>query len=111
MELNTLFIKSLHPIHENVLASVVGAVIQATGRTDFEDGLWIRQSAAGQKRPSEGPHYTCGQYGSPYGVGSHDPGAAWARLLRRQTKVLLLGSAQSVVLNYSCYCGVRIELA
>ena len=23
------------------LASVAGAVIQATGRTDFEDGLWI----------------------------------------------------------------------
>ena len=51
---------------------------------------------------------------SPFGAG-HDPGggggAKFPCKSRGRTTSSLPISVQSVVLNYWCYCGVRIELA
>ena len=74
----------------------------------WEDGFWgwpeDREPVWGWKQPSEGPHYTWEQlecHGCSQGRGG--PGFSGGR-----RKSNLLSSAQSVVFNYSCYCGVRI---
>ena len=72
----------------------------------WEDGFWgwpvDREPVWGWKQPSEGPHYTWEQ-GHYCSQGRGGPGSS-----RGRRKSNLLSSAQSVVFNYSCYCGVRI---
>ena len=78
---------------------MAGSVIQATGRTDFEDGLWIgNQSEVGNslQRVRTLPENK-GIIVLGGGMDQDSPGAEEH-----------LSSAQSVVFNYSCYCGVRI---
>ena len=89
---------------------MAGSVIQATGRTDFEDGsrtgtkLEVRN---GLQSVRTIPEVNMGHYILTLG-------AVWGQKFlcksRGRPKSNLPSSAQSVVLNYSC-CGVRIELA
>ena len=74
----------------------------------WEDGFWgwpeDREPVWGWKQPSEGPHYTWEQLEChDCSQGRGGPGFSGGR-----RKSNLLSSAQSVVLTYSCYCGVRI---
>ena len=78
---------------------MAGSVIQAAERTEFEDGSRIgNQSEAGnglqtvRTIPEINPTIVPGS-----GVDQVPPGADQG--------------PKSVVLTYSCYCGVRIELA
>ena len=74
----------------------------------WEDGFWgwpeDREPVWGWKQPSEGPHYTWEQ------LECHDCSQGWSGpgFFGGRRKSILLSSAQSVVFNYSCYCGVRI---
>ena len=83
---------------------MAGSVIQATGRTEIEDGPRIgNQSEAGNglQRGCTIPEINATIF--PGGRNQVPPG---------QTKVQSSAEfGQSVVLTYSCYCGVRIELA
>ena len=93
---------------------MAGSVIQATGRTDFEDGsrtgtkLEVRNGLQSVRTIPEVNMV------SPLGP-AMTPGAVWGHNSRIRVEAdqspNLPSSAQSVVLNYSCYCGVRIELA
>ena len=83
-----------------------GSVIQATGRTEFEDGPRKgNQSEAGNglQRVHTIPEINATIV--PGGRVDQVPPEA------DQGPKILPSYAQSVVLMYSCYCGVRIELA
>ena len=74
----------------------------------WEDGFWgwpeDREPVWGRKQPSEGLHYTWEQLEChDCSQGRGGPGSS-----RGRRKSNLLSSGQSVVLTYSCYCGVRI---
>ena len=91
---------------------MAGSVIQATGKTDFEDGS--RTGTKLEVRNGLQSVHTIPDVNmvSPLGP-AMTPGAVWGMipvLELRQTKVQLAEFRASVVLNYSC-CGVRIELA
>ena len=84
------------------LGSVAGSVIQATGRTDFEDGPRIgNQCEAGNSL--QRVHTIPENKGIIVLRRRGGPGSSGGR-----RKSNLQSSAQSVVLTYSCYCGVRI---
>ena len=75
----------------------MGSVIQATGRTDFEDGPRIGNQS---------------EVGNSLQRVRTIPENKGIIVLRGGVDQLPLGadksSAQSVVFNYSCYCGVRV---
>jgi len=96
------------------LGSVAGSVIQATGRMDFEDDL--RTGIKLKVRNSLHSVRTIPEINmvSPLRL-AMTLGAVWGQKFlcksRGRPTSNLPSSSQSVVLNYSCYCGVRIELA
>ena len=59
------------------LGSVAGSVIQATGRTDFEDGLWIGNQSEVRNSLQRVRTIPKNKF----------LGAGWTRFLRGQTKV------------------------
>ena len=94
---------------------MAGSVIQATGRTDFEDGL--RTATKLEFRNGLQSVRTIPEVNmvSPLGP-TMTLGVVWGHssrlsIRRGRPKSNLPSSAQSVVFNYSCYFGVRIELA
>ena len=91
---------------------MAGPVIQATGRTDFEDGL--RTGTKLEVRNGLQSVHTISEVNmvNPLGL-AKTLGAVWGQnsCVRVKAKSKLPSPAQLVVSNYLCYCDVRIELA